>query len=347
MEFTIGEIAGLLGGTVSGEATAKVRTVAKIQEAGPGSIAFLSNPKYEQYIYNTQASAVIVNNSFVPKEPVAASLILVEDAYSAFTTLLEQYERLTKFAKNGVEEPSYIGSNATVGENIYRGAFSYIGKNSRIGNNVKIHPHVYIGENVTIGNNVIIYAGVKICDGTEIGNHCTIQCGAVIGSDGFGFAPQADGTYKTIPQVGKVILNDFVDVGANTVIDRATMGQTIIGQGSKLDNLIQIAHNVEIGKNTVIAAQAGISGSTTIGESCMIGGQVGIMGHITIADRVNIAAQTGVAGPLDEVGKNYMGSPHMEMKPYLRAAVIYRKLPEMMRRIQELESRIPAGSESR
>lgn len=340
MEFTIGDIAALLGGLVSGDNTLKISRLEKIQDATPGSVSFLSNLKYEPYVYTTQASAVIVNKGFVPRNPINTALILVDDAYTAFSVLLEQYQKFVRFAKNGIEQPSYLGENTLIGELVYRGAFSYIGKNCRLGNNVKIYPHAYIGDGVNIGDNTIIYAGARINDNTQIGKFCTIQPGAVIGSDGFGFAPQADGSYKTIPQVGNVILEDNVDIGANTVVDCATMGSTIIRQGVKLDNLIQIAHNVVIGKNTVIAAQAGISGSSSIGENCQIGGQVGLIGHITVANGTKIGAQSGIAASVEEPDTTLIGSPAFEIKQFLRSFFVFKKLPELNRKVAELERKL-------
>lgn len=340
MEFTIEQIAQLLGGQVLGDGNKKVNNLSKIQEGIEGSISFLSNPKYENFIYSTNASAVIVSRSFEPKQKINTTLVLVEDPYTSFTLLLEEYHKLMTFRKNGIESPSFIGSNSTTGENIFRGAFSYIGQDCKIGKNVKIYPQVYIGDNVEIGNNTILYAGVKVYNDCIIGNYCTIQSGAVIGSDGFGFAPQPDGTYKTIPQVGNVILEDHVDVGANTVIDCATMGSTIIRKGVKLDNLIQIAHNVEVGSNTVIAAQTGISGSSKIGENCIIAGQVGIVGHIEIANKTSVAAQSGVSKTFNIEGQKLLGSPAFELKPHLKSYTVFKKLPELLKRIEELEEKV-------
>jgi UDP-3-O-[3-hydroxymyristoyl] glucosamine N-acyltransferase len=341
MEFTAKEIAFLIGGTVKGTETLKVNRLAKIQEATSGSIAFLSNPKYENFIYDTpEASVVIVSKDFSARDNIKATLIEVDDPYTSFSTLLEEYHKIISFVKKGIENPSFIGENSATGENIYRGAFSYIGNNCKIGKNVKIYPHVYIGDNVHIGDNSILYSGVKIYSDTIIGHHCTIQSGAIIGSDGFGFAPQVNGTYKTIPQIGNVLIGNHVDVGANTVIDCATMGSTIIQDGVKLDNLIQIAHNVEIGKNTVIAAQSGISGSTKLGESSMIGGQVGIIGHLTIANKTNIGAQSGVSKSIVKEGTAILGSPAFDYTSHLKSASVFKKLPELQKRIEELEEKI-------
>lgn len=340
MELTTEQIARLLGGELRGSESVTINKVAKIQEAQPGSISFLSNLKYENFIYSTKASAVIVSKSFSPKNELNTTLILVDDAYTSFTMLLEEYHRLTSFRKVGIENPSYIGPGSTTDENVYRAAFSYIGENCTIGKNVKIYPHVYIGDNVTIGNNSIIHPGVKIYTHSIIGNHCTIHAGAVIGSDGFGFAPQKDGSYREIPQVGNVILENHVSIGSNTVIDCATMGSTIIREGVKLDNLIQIAHNVEIGKHTVIAAQSGVSGSTQIGENCVVGGQVGFVGHLKIANRSSFGAQSGVGKNILQEGGAYHGSPAFDYKKYLRAMTVFKKLPDLQKRIEELEEKI-------
>ncbi|HSZ71040.1 MAG TPA: UDP-3-O-(3-hydroxymyristoyl)glucosamine N-acyltransferase [Cytophagaceae bacterium] len=340
MEFTVEQIAQLIGGKIQGDPTRKISKLAKIQEGDGHSLAFLSNPKYENYIYTTHAGAVIVKNDFVAKSEVKATLIFVEDPYTCFTALLEQYHKTMLWSRVGVEEPSYIGKNSTIAENHYRAAFSYIGNNCTLGTNVKIFPNVSIGDNVSIGNNVIIYAGVKICADTVIGNHVTIQAGAVIGSDGFGFAPQADGSYKSIPQVGNVVLGNHVDIGANTVIDRATMGSTVIEDGVKLDNLVQVAHNAKIGQHTVIASQAGISGSTEIGKYCMIGGQVGFSGHIKLANKTSIAAQSGIMSSVTTEGAKLFGSPAFEARSYLKSYTVFKKLPQLMRAIEELEEKI-------
>lgn len=342
MEFTIQQIAAMLGGQVQGNEQAKINMLAKIQDAKPGQIAFLSNPKYEQYIYTTQASAVIVKKDFVPKKDLQTTLILVEDPYSSFTVLLEEYHKMISFQKVGIEEPSFLGQGSTCGTNIYRGAFSYIGSNVKVGDNVKIHPNTIIGDNCTIGNNTILHAGVKIYSDSKIGSNCVIHAGSVVGSDGFGFAPQPDGTYKTIPQLGNVIIEDNVVIGANTVIDCATLfgDSTIIRKGVKLDNLIQIAHNVEIGKNTVMAAQSGVSGSTKIGENCIIAGQVGIAGHLVIANKTGIGAQAGISKSIEEEGEKIMGSPAYDVKDYFKSYAVFKKLPELNLRLRELEEKI-------
>ncbi|MCU0392740.1 MAG: UDP-3-O-(3-hydroxymyristoyl)glucosamine N-acyltransferase [Thermoflexibacter sp.] len=340
MEFTVQQIAHILKGEIKGNSQIKIKNLAKIQEGKEGDICFLSNLKYENYLYTTTASAVIVSKDFEPKKNYQPTLIIVEDAYTAFSVLLEEYVKIINLLKIGIEQPSFIAPTCTYGENLYLGAFAYLGNHTKIGKNVKIYPHVYIGDNVSIGDDTILYSGVKVYADCKIGRSCTIQSGAIIGSDGFGFAPQTDGTYKTIPQVGTVIIEDNVDIGANTTIDRATMGATIIENGVKLDNLIQIAHNVRIGKNTVIASHTGISGSTTIGENCIIAGQVGFVGHITVANRTTIGAQSGITNSIDKEGTTLLGSPAIDHREQLKNYVIARKLPELKKRIDELEKKI-------
>ncbi len=342
MEFTLNQIAGMLGGEVRGDGNQKISMLAKIQDAKEGQISFLANPKYEQYIYSTHASAVIVQKDFQPKKEIQSSLVLVEDPYSSFTVLLEEYHKMTSFQKTGIEQPSFIGEKTTTGKNIYRGAFSYIGTNVKIGDNVKIYPHVFVGDNVIIGNDVILHSNVKLYAGTRIGNNCVIHSGTVIGSDGFGFAPQEDGTYKAIPQLGNVIIEDNVAIGANTVIDCATLfgDSTIIRKGVKLDNLIQIAHNVEVGKNTVIAAQAGISGSSKVGENCVIAGQVGIAGHLKLANNTSLGAQAGISKTITKEGERLIGYPAIDIKEYFRSYAVFKKLPELNHRLRDLEKKI-------
>lgn len=342
MEFTLHQIANLLKGEVRGDGNEKINMLAKIQEAKPGQIAFLANPKYEQYMYTTQASAVIVHKDFQPKRKINSSLILVEDPYSSFTVLMEQYHKMMSFQKNGVEQPSFLSDSATIGKDSYRGAFSYVGNNTRIGDNVKIFPQVFVGDDVTIGDNVILHPNVKIYARTRIGSNVIIHAGTVIGSDGFGFAPQDDGSYKSIPQMGNVVIEDDVTIGANTVIDCATLqgDSTIIRRGVKMDNLIQIAHNVEVGKNTVIAAQTGISGSTKVGENCMIAGQVGIAGHIELANHTSLGAQSGVSKSITEEGERLMGYPAIDVKAYFRSYAVYKKLPELWQRVRDLEKKL-------
>ena len=293
MKFTAEQIAGILEGEVVGNPMAEVFRLSKIEEGTEGSLTFLSNPKYLNYIYSTKASVTIVNETFVSEFPLTTTLIKVQDAYAAFSKLLEFYNQV-KLNKSGIEQPSFLSESVKYGDNLYLGSFSYVGQNVVLGENVKIYPNCFVGDNVVIGDNVILFAGAKIYSETVIGNNCTIHSGAIIGADGFGFAPNPDGTYTKIPQIGNVIIEDNVDIGSCTTIDRATMGSTIIRKGVKLDNQIQIAHNVEIGENTVIAAQTGVAGSTKIGKSGMIGGQVGISGHLTIGNNVRIQAQSGV-----------------------------------------------------
>ena len=318
MVFTIKEIAKILHGKVLGNDSLSINKFCKIQEAVPGSITFLSNPNYEKYIYTTQASVVIVSNNFQPTSPLSTNLILVEDPYISFTILLDTYQKTLNSSKVGVEEPSYLGTDTALGKDIYRGAFSYIGDRVNIGDKVQIYPHAYIGDRVCIGENTIIYSGVKIYPDCQIGKNCIIHAGAVIGSDGFGFAPDNMGFYKKIPQIGNVIIEDAVEIGANTTIDRATLGTTWIRTGTKIDNLVQIAHNVEVGSNTVIAALTGIGGSAKVGNQCMLGGQVGISWHIEIGQKTIIAGQSGVTKSYKNGNITLMGTPARERKKYLR-----------------------------
>lgn len=339
MKFSLEQVATILGGEIEGNKDISITTISSIEEGKEGSISFLSNPKYEQYLYDTKSSAVIVNKDFVLKQKVTTSLIRVKDAYSSFTALLEEYQRILSFQKSGIEEQSFLAPSAKHGDGLYLGAFAYIGENASIGKNVKIYPHVFIGDNVTIGDNTILHSGVKIYANCKVGSHCTFHSGVVVGSDGFGFAPQEDGTYKAIPQIGNVIIEDHVDIGANTTIDCATFESTIIRKGVKLDNLVQIAHNVEVGENTVIASQAGVSGSTKVGKQVIIAGQVGLVGHIKIGDKSIITAQSGVSKNVPE-GAVLFGSPAFDKGPYMKSAVLFRKLPDMMKRIQELEEKL-------
>ena len=338
IEFSANYIAELLDGEIQGDGTTKINKLGKIDDAEPGALAFLSNPKYEPAIYKTTASAVLVNKNFQPRQELSTTLIRVNDPYLGFTALLEEYHKLTNSNKSGVEDPSFVHESSTLGKDLYRGAFSYIGANCKIGNNVKIYPQAYVGDNVIIGHHTIIHSGVKIYAGTIIGSHCVLHSGAVIGSDGFGFAPQPDGSYKTIPQLGNVVVGHHVSIGANTTVDCATLGSTVIQDGVKLDNLIQIAHNAEIGENTVIAAQTGVSGSTKIGKNCILAGQVGVVGHLTIGDRVTVGAQAGVGKSLDS-GQIVLGSPAFDRKKYLRAYAAFRNLPDLLNRISELEKK--------
>jgi UDP-3-O-[3-hydroxymyristoyl] glucosamine N-acyltransferase len=337
MTFSAAQIALLIHGKIEGEPSVTVDSFGKIEEAQSGQLSFLANPKYEEFVYSTQASVIIVNEDYELKKPVHATLIRVGDAYTAFATLLGKYQEMMTQQLSGVQQPSYIGKTATYGEQVFIGAFAYIGEKVKIGNETKIFPNAYIGDNVVIGNKTIIHPGVKIYHGTIIGNSVTIHAGTVVGSDGFGFAPQADGSFKKVPQIGNVIIEDNVEIGANTTIDRATIGSTIIKSGAKLDNLIQIAHNVEIGNSTVIAAQSGVSGSTKIGKHAMIGGQVGIVGHINIGDGAKINAQSGVSKSIGS-GKAVTGSPAYDYTSALRSQAITRKLPELEKRVIELEA---------
>ncbi|AMJ65510.1 UDP-3-O-(3-hydroxymyristoyl)glucosamine N-acyltransferase [Hymenobacter sp. PAMC 26628] len=337
MEFTVQQIAEVLGGTVEGDATRRVTGLAKIEEAQAGALAFLSNPKYEHFLYDTQASAVIVSPDLVLRHAVATSLVRVADPYSAFTKLLEFYAQATRMGKRGVEEPAYLAATATVGPGHYRGAFSYIGENCQLGPNVLVFPHAYIGDRVTIGEGSVIHAGAKIYPDTVIGRFCVVKAGAVVGTDGFGFAPQPDGSYLPIPQIGNVVLGDYVSIGANTTVDCATMGTTRVGEGSKIDNLVQVGHNVEIGRHTVIAGQTGISGSTKIGDYCLLGGQVGIAGHITLANKTTLAAQTGVHKSVKGEGRILQGRPALDLNQSQRVLVVYRNLPAILHRVERLE----------
>jgi UDP-3-O-[3-hydroxymyristoyl] glucosamine N-acyltransferase len=339
MEFTAQQIAELLQGRVEGDQGVKVNRLAKIEEGEPGSLTFLANPKYEEFIYSTKASLVIVNESFTPDRPVTTNLVRVKDAYKSFAVLLDTYNKISQ-NRSGREEPHTLAASARIGENPYIGAFVYIGENSVVGNNVKLYPGVYIGDNVTIGDNTMLFPGVKVYSDCKIGKDCRIHSGVVIGSDGFGFAPQDDANYLKVAQIGNVIIEDHVEIGSNTTIDRATLGSTIIRKGVKLDNLIQIAHNVEIGEHTVIAAQTGIAGSTKIGRFCMIGGQVGIVGHLVIADRVKIAAQSGIGSSITREGDIIQGSPAFSIGDYKKSYIGFRKLPDMMSKIEELERKL-------
>ncbi|WP_413998405.1 UDP-3-O-(3-hydroxymyristoyl)glucosamine N-acyltransferase [Flavobacterium sp. W1B] len=338
MKFTAEQIAGILEGEVVGNPNAEVHELSKIEEGKNGSLTFLSNPKYNNYIYTTEATITIVNKSFIPESELNTTLIKVEDAYMAFSKLLEFYDQ-AKGNKSGIEQPSVLSENVKYGADLYLGSFSYIGKNVILGNKVKIYPNCFIGDNVVIGDNVTIFAGTKIYSESVIGNNCVIHSGVVIGSDGFGFAPNPDGTYKKIPQIGNVVIEDDVDIGSCTTIDRATMGSTVIRKGVKLDNQIQIAHNVEIGENTVIAAQTGIAGSTKIGKNGMIGGQVGIAGHLTIGDNVRIQAQAGIARNIknEEV---LQGSPSFAYNDFSKSYVHFKNLPKLVAEIEELKKQI-------
>lgn len=342
MKFTAQQIAGILEGDVVGNPDVEVSKLSKIEEGIEGSLTFLSNPKYKHYIYSTNASITIVNRTFTPENGIKTTLIKVDDAYMAFSKILEYYNSV-KLNKVGIEQPSFISDSCSYKEPIYIGAFSYIGINTTIGTNVRIFPNSYIGDNVTIGNNTIIFSGAKIYADTIIGNNCVINSGVIIGADGFGFAPNDDGSYSKIPQIGNVIIEDYVDIGATTTIDRATLGSTVIREGVKLDNQIHIAHNVEIGKNTVIAAQTGIAGSAKIGENCQIGGQVGIAGHITIGNNVKIQAQSGIGKNIKD-NEMIQGSPAFSLGDYNKSYVHFKNLPKIVKNIDDLQKKINGNS---
>jgi UDP-3-O-[3-hydroxymyristoyl] glucosamine N-acyltransferase len=337
MVFTAGQIAGILEGEVDGNSEIAVHRLAKIEEGESGSLTFLANPKYTSHIYTTKASVTIVNKDFVPEQDITTTMIKVDDAYESFSKLLEYYNQVEN-NKVGIESPVFTADDAVYGENFYLGAFSYLGNSVAIGNNVKIYPNVYIGDNVKIDDNVIVFAGAKIYSETVIGKNCMIHSGAIIGADGFGYTPNKEGEFSRVPQTGNVILEDNVDIGAGTTIDRATLGSTILRRGVKLDNQIQIAHNVEIGEHTVIAAQTGIAGSTKIGKRCMIGGQVGIVGHITIGDNVKIQAQSGIGRNIKD-NEVLQGSPALNYGDYNKSYVHFKNLPKIVNRIDKLEKK--------
>ncbi|RRQ48523.1 UDP-3-O-(3-hydroxymyristoyl)glucosamine N-acyltransferase [Maribacter algicola] len=337
MVFTAGQIAGILEGEVHGNPEIAVHKLAKIEEGEKGSLTFLANPKYTAHIYKTRASITIVNKDFIPEQHLETTLIKVEDAYKSFSKLLEYYNQV-KNNKIGIEQPVFKSDSATFGDGLYLGAFSYIGSNVVIGNNVKIYPNVYIGDNVRIGDNVVVFAGAKIYSESIIGNNCVVHSGVIIGADGFGFTPNSNGEFSKVPQTGNVILEDNVDVGAGTTIDRATLGSTILRKGVKLDNQIQIAHNVEIGEHTVIAAQTGVAGSTKIGKHCMIGGQVGIVGHIVIGNNVKIQAQSGIGRNVKD-NEVLQGSPALNYGDFNKSYVHFKNLPKIINRIDNLENK--------
>jgi UDP-3-O-[3-hydroxymyristoyl] glucosamine N-acyltransferase len=336
MHFTAAQLAPLIGATIEGDPEVSVQAFGKIEEAQRGQLSFLANPKYEEHLYTTKASLVILNNDFVLRQPVAATLLRVNDAYSSFATLLDIYQKMQQSNLTGIQQPSFIASSAKLGEAVFMGAFAYVGEEVTIGKNSKIYPHCFIGNNVIIGENCVVHAGVKIYHQCQLGNNVTVHAGTVIGSDGFGFAPKADGSLQKVPQIGNVIIEDDVEIGANTTIDRATIGATIVRKGAKLDNLIQVAHNVEVGDFTVIAAQAGISGSTKIGKGAMIGGQAGIVGHIQLGDGAKVNAQSGVSKSIEK-GKAVTGTPAADYTQTLRSQALVRQLPELEKRVKELE----------
>lgn len=337
MKITAGQIASVLDGEVVGDSTIEVHRLAKIEEGTEGSLTFLANPKYLSHIYTTKASVVIVNNSFEPEHEITTTLIKVDDAYKSFSKVLEYYNQV-KLMKSGIEQPSVLSEGVVYGDDLYLGSFSYIGKNTKIGNNVKIYPNTFVGDNVVIGDNTVLFAGVRIYSETIIGKNCTFHSGSIIGSDGFGFAPSEDGSYTKVPQIGNVIIEDDVEVGSGTTIDRATLGSTFIRKGVKLDNQIQIAHNVEIGEHTVIASQTGVAGSAKIGKYCMIGGQVGIVGHIVIGDHVKIQAQTGVSRSLSD-NESVQGSPQLPYHDFLKSYIHFKNLPKIVQEIEDLKKK--------
>jgi len=338
MEFTALEIATFLGGEVIGDPTVKINNVSKIEEGKPGTLSFLANLKYQHFLYETKASVVLINADFVPEKEVETTLIKVKDSYSSMSALLDLYVQSIP-QKRGIENPNFVDPSANIGQNIYLGAFSYVGANTVIGNNVKIYPHVWIGDGCTIADNTVLFSGVKIYPETRIGKNCIIHAGAVIGSDGFGFAPQEDGSYKKIHQIGNVIIEDDVEIGANTAIDCATMGSTILKKGVKLDNLVQIAHNVVVGEHTAMAAQTGIAGSTTIGSNCVFGGQAGANGHIKIGNHVIVGGKTGAANNVSD-NKILMGEWGMEASRYRRVYAVFRNLPELFAEVHHLKKEI-------
>lgn len=339
VEFTAAQIAALLGGKVEGNAEAKVWNVARIEDGAPGMLSFLANPKYIQYLYNTQSSIVLVNEDFEPSEPVTTTMIRVKNAYESFAQLLAIYQEYTN-NKVGISENASISSDAKYGENCYIGDFAFIGERVKIGKGVKIYPLCYVGDDVVIGDNTVLYPGVKLYAMTHIGKNCIVHAGAVLGADGFGFVPQPDGTFKKIPQIGNVLVGDNVEIGANTTIDRSTIESTKIHNGVKLDNLIQIAHNVEVGENTAMAAQSGVAGSAHIGKNCIVAGQVGISGHISVADRTTIGPQAGLTRGVDESGKSIIGSPAYDYSKFMKDVVRQRNLDKLENRIAELEKKL-------
>jgi len=339
MEFSAAQVAAILGGKVEGDPETKVWNVARIEDGAQGMLSFLANPKYVQYLYETKSSVVLVNEDFVPAAPVNATMIRVPNAYEAFAQLLAVYQEYTN-NKVGISSLAFISDDAEYGENCYIGEFAFVGNRVKIGKNVKVYPQVYVGDDVVIGDNTVVYAGVKLYAMTHIGKNCIVHSGAVLGADGFGFAPQPDGTYKKIPQIGNVFVGDNVEIGANTTIDRSTMESTKIHDGVKLDNLIQIAHNVELGENTAIAAQSGIAGSTHLGKNCVVAGQVGISGHLHIADFTTFGPQAGVMSNVKETGKTIMGYPAYDYRTFMKDTVRQRNIPELEKRIAELEKKL-------
>jgi len=339
MQLKASELCQILEGHLEGDADVVIDKVSKIEEGDDHSLSFLANPKYENHLYETESAVVLISKELIVEKEVKPTLIRVQDPYSAFTTILRQFFD-TANHQSGIEEPSFIAADAKIGKDLYLGAFAYLGRNVSIGDNVKIYPNSYLGDNVIIGDNTVIYSGVKIYAGCVVGSDCILHSGAVIGSDGFGFAPQQDGSYHKIPQTGNVVIEDQVEIGANATIDRATMGSTLIKKGVKIDNLVQVAHNVEVGENTVIAAQSGVSGSTKLGKQNVVGGQVGFAGHLVIAEGSQFGAQTGVNKSIKEPYKAWMGTPFQEFKDFMRSMAILRRLPDMSRSISDLNKQL-------
>lgn len=348
MQFTAKQISDFLSGTIEGDENVMVSELSKIEDGKKGALCFLSNRKYEQYLYSTEASVVIVGDDFFPAQPVSCTLVKVKDPYSAFSVLLEKYNEALNSAagKTGIEQPSFIHPTATIGKNVFIGAFAYIAEGVVIGDDSKIFQQVFIGAHCMVGSANTFHPGVKIYDRSVVGSRVIIHSNTVIGSDGFGFAPQPDGTYTKIAQIGNVVIEDDVEIGANTTIDRATMGSTFIRKGVKLDNLIQIAHNAEIGENTVVAAQAGISGSTKVGKNSVVGGQVGIAGHLSLANGTQIGAQAGINFSISEENKQWHGSPAQPLRDWMRASVLFRHLPGMEKRITKIEAELKDSEHS-
>lgn len=340
MKFTAQQIADLLQGQIEGDGSVLISKLAKIEEGEPGSISFLANPLYTPYLYNTKASLVIINKDFELTAPVTTTLLRVESAANAFTQLLEMYNQV-KLNKKGISKMAFIAESATIGKDIYAGEFSFVGENAKIGNNVKIYPQVYVGDNAVIGDNTTLFSGVKIYSETVIGKNCIIHSGTVIGSDGFRFNPEND--HKKVPQIGNVIIEDDVEIGANCAIDRATLGSTILRKGVKFDNLIHIAHNVEVGEHTYFAAHGVVAGSTKIGKNCMFSGQVGIVGHLQVADNTIITAQSGISKSITKPGETYMGSPAFDANKYRKAFVHFRNLDTLVQRVATLEKQLKAA----
>lgn len=338
MQISVQQLAALLNAEIEGNPQVMVQNLAKIEDAQNGDLSFIANPRYLPYAYTTRASVLVVNKDFIPEKPVAATLLKVDDAYRSFAQLLELYNQMNR--PKGIEQPCFIHPTAVIGNGVYIGAFAYVGENAVVGNNVLVYPQTFIGKGVQVGENTVLYAGVKVYEGCTIGNNCMVHSGAVIGSDGFGFAPQPDGSYRKIPQTGIVTIADNVEIGANTCIDRATIGATTILEGVKIDNLVQIAHNVRIDQSTVIAAQAGISGSTKIGRYCMIGGQAGFTGHLTIAGNTKVNAQSGVTKSVEEENRFLSGSPAFDYRNQMRAYVLFKQLPDFENRLKALENQL-------